>query len=82
MFATDFEQSNTVFDKPKEMSREECSALNVWCGLNLQKESIIISCWKPTKEELEEINKTGRVWCIHYGSGLQPHALLGVNPFD
>ena len=81
MIAANFEESNLYFDKPEDMSYEECEALSVWAGHAADGQPLIISCWKPTKEELEEINKTGRIWCFHYGTDLQPHALSGINPF-
>lgn len=82
MEATDFENSNHVFDKPSDMSRDECDPLNVFVGFTEDQHPIVISCWKPTKEELEEINRTGRIWCWHWGHQLQPHSLSGHNPFS
>lgn len=81
MEATDFPGSNQVIDKPPDMSRDECNALNTFVGITEDNHPIVISCWKPTKEELEEINSTGRIWCWHYGNYLQPHSLSGHNPF-
>lgn len=78
MIPTSFPESNHVFDKPSDMSRDHCDALSVWAGAV---DDVVISCWKPTAEKLEEINRTGRVWCWHYGSGLQPHCVTGTNPF-
>ena len=41
----------------------------------------IISCWKLTKEELEQINKTGVIWFSVMGQS-QPPVWLGTeNPF-
>jgi hypothetical protein len=79
MIATSFDESNKVFDKPPNM--ENCDALSVWVGTTPENEPIVISCFKCTKEELDEINRTGRVWVFHYGLSLQPHALVGTNPF-
>ena len=81
MFPSNFDQSNFVFDKPDELSRDECEPLNVCITHDKQLNPLVISCWKPTKEELEEINRTGRIWCYHWGHFLQPHSLSGTNPF-
>lgn len=81
MVPTNFIESNKVFDKPLDMSRDECEALSVFKGQTEDNQPVIISCWKPTVKELREINRTGRVWCYHYGNNLQPHALSGTNPF-
>lgn len=75
MFPTDFDQSNKVFDKPQSMTRDECEAVNCFVGKDVAGQDVILTCWKPTREELEEINRTGRVWCYHYGNYLQPHSL-------
>lgn len=41
----------------------------------------IISCWKLTKEELEQVNKTGVIWFSVMGQS-QPPIWLGTdNPF-
>jgi hypothetical protein len=42
---------------------------------------VVISCWKVTQEELEEIQRTGRVWLMVYGVTMPPVVLCGVRPF-
>ena len=81
MFPCSFTEANQIYDKPESMSYDECEALNTFIGLSADGVPVIISCWKPTREELNEINKTGRIWCFHYGTILPPHALAGNNPF-
>lgn len=81
MVPTSFDQANIVYDKPEGMTREECDALSCWKGQDTDGQPLVISCWKPTKEELEEINRTGRIWVFHFGHYLQPHAVSGQNPF-
>lgn len=80
MFPTDFDESNCIVDKPNDLSRDECEPLNV-CVAESSIGPVIISCFKPTMEELEEITKTGRVWIYHWGNQLQPHAVSGHFPF-
>lgn len=81
MYPTSFEQANKIFDKPLDMTRDECTPLNTHVSLDVNGGVMIISCWKPTHDEIAEICRTGRVWCYHWGAGLQPHALSGHNPF-
>ena len=81
MFPCSFDEANQIYDKPESMSYDECEALSTFTGLSADGVPVIISCWKPTREELDEINKTGRIWCFHYGTILPPHALAGNNPF-
>lgn len=41
----------------------------------------VVSCWKPTPEELAEINRTGEVWISTMGVPPPPVCLMGHNPF-
>jgi len=81
MIAASFEEANKVFDKPTTMSHDECESLSVLQSIDQNGNPVIVSCWKPTQEELDEITKTKRVWCIFYGTGIPPHCLSGIKPF-
>lgn len=63
MLPASFDESNVVIDKPESMTRDECDALSAWRG-TVDGHPVLISCWKPTKEELEK--STGPA---AYGSG-------------
>jgi hypothetical protein len=82
MFPTSFPESNAVLDKPPEMTYDECEALTVWMGSTEAGVGVIISCWKPTKAELDEINRTGRVWLLIYGGAMPPSVIIGTDPFS
>ena len=60
---------------------KDCDALSVWRGLTQGGQPVVISCWKLTKEELEEINKTGRVWLWVHGLTMPPVSLEVSHPF-
>lgn len=81
MFPSTFPQSNHVFDKPAGMTDRLCEALCVFCGVNPEGFPIVVSCWKPTAEELAEINRTGRVWLMTWGRTMPPVTVLGLTPF-
>jgi hypothetical protein len=81
MIPTSFEESNDVLDKPEDTTYDEYEALSVYRGPDKTGQQLVISCWKPTKEELDEINKTGRVWLIIWGNTMQPSCLSGITPF-
>lgn len=81
MQPTAFDEENCVLDKPKELSSDECAALSVWRGISTKGIPVVISCWKMTKEELEEISKTGRVWLMVCGPTMPPCAVEGLKPF-
>lgn len=81
MVPTDFEGSNLVLGKPPEMLDEDCTPLNVRIG----QESgypVIVSCWKLTQEEVDELIKTGRIYLTVYGQMMPPVSLSGKKPFD
>ena len=84
MIPTSFDESNAIIDKPKDMTREQCEPLNIWRGpFMIDNENFaasIISCWKLTKEELAEINRTGRIYLIVIGPGMPPVILSGHKP--
>lgn len=79
-----FPESNHVLDKPANMTYDQCEAASVWTGQlrgDGGEHPAVITCWKITKEELEEINKTGRIWLWIWGNTMPP-AYVGIeNPF-
>ena len=42
---------------------------------------VVVSCWKPTKDELAEISRTGRVWLTVCGDTMPPVHIQGSHPF-
>lgn len=88
MLPTTFKESNFVFTKPKDMTDEECSDLPVWkgtvpiddCGNRCC--PAIISCWKLSYEDLQEIQRTGCIWLSITGNGMPPVSLFTENPFS
>lgn len=82
MIPSDFPESNKVYDKPIDMSVDECEPLNVWEGHDKSGQAVIISCWKLTTDEVQTLLAGGRLWVFHYGSFLQPHALTTKTPFN
>jgi hypothetical protein len=82
MIATAFDEETGVLDAPPGMSPEECSMLSVYQGQYPDGTPIVISCWKPTAEEWEEMRQTGRVWVIVCGRTMPPIAVTGHKPFE
>lgn len=81
MVPTAFDEENCVLDGPSGTTSKECGPLSVWRGNLEDKTPVVISCWKPTAEELEEIRKTGRVWVMIWGQTMPPILPLGISPF-
>jgi hypothetical protein len=81
MEACSFDESNTFLGPPAGMTEDEVYSLSIWRGNDTQHRPTVISCWKLTKEELEEINRTGRVWLGVLGVTMPPVWLTTVKPF-
>lgn len=81
MTAAAFDEDNAVLGPPPGMGEEEVFSLSVFRGPNEDGQPVVVSCWKPTREELEEINRTGRVWLIVMGHTMPPVMLEGIKPF-
>lgn len=81
MVPTGFDEENGVLNPPPGMSPDECEALSVWRGPQENGTPVVISCWKPTAEELAEINRTGRVWLLVLGLTMPPIQPTGHYPF-
>lgn len=80
MVPADFAESNGVLSRPPDMTDEECDPLCVLHSNLPDQTPVVVSCWKVTKEELEEIQRTGRVWLIVVGHTMPPVILSGIKP--
>lgn len=81
MVATGFEESNTLMHPPEGMTADECQVLEVYKGEFEDGKPVVISCWKFTKEELEIVNKTGRIYILVLGESMPPIAPTATDPF-
>lgn len=81
MEAASFDQANCVLSPPSAMTADECMPLSVFRGMYSDGQRVVISCWKPTRDEIEEIKRTGRIWLSVLGEGMPPVALTTQNPF-
>lgn len=79
--ACGFDESDAVLGPPPGMSAEECQALQI-LRISDGTHPIVVSCWKLTKDELDEINRTGRVWLMIWGETMPPAAVSGTKPFS
>ncbi len=77
----DFQQKNFVFKRPDGLTEEECGDLAVFRGNDTKGLPVIISCWKLTEKELEEVKSKGVVWLTVYGTGTPPVYISGETPF-
>lgn len=42
----------------------------------------VVSCWRPTPQEMQEIMQTGCIWVAVKGSNSPPFAVTGHRPFE
>lgn len=79
-FPTGFDEENGDLGPPKGCSEDEVSSLSVLQTKYDDGTPVVISCWKLTQEELEEVIRTKRVWLGIHGSTMPPAWVSGLNP--
>lgn len=81
MIPVAFDEENTILQTPPGTPIENCEAISVFAGPNEGGYPVIVSCWKMTREEVDEVQRTGRIWMTVLGYGMQPVVLSGTSPF-
>lgn len=81
MNPSDFDHSNKKYVKPEGWTDEQCSGLDVFQGVNDDGHPLIISCWKPTPEEIADIVAGKPVWLGILTAVQPPVYLTTSNPF-
>lgn len=81
MIPCSFPESNVALSKPEGWSDDDCAPLSVCCTATPQGQPVVVSCFKLTAGELEEIVRTKRVWLIVYGQTMPPVAVQTGSPF-
>lgn len=79
MEASSFKEANAIMGPPPGLTEDEVISLSVWRGLS-GRHKVVISCWKLTQAELEEVNQTGRVWLYLWGESMPPACVMGLTP--
>lgn len=81
MIAVEFPEANIILNKPNTMTEEQCMPAYGWQGKDKEGNPVIITCWQLNKEDLEEINKTGKIYAYVLGKTTPPISLETKNPF-
>jgi hypothetical protein len=77
-----FDGADIVFDRPSNMSRDECEAISGKIVLVGKAEiPAIVTCWKLTTEEIAHLVKGGRLWILTTGDKLWPIRPTTEKPF-
>ncbi len=81
MLPSAFDEDNAILDAPPGLV-DLCQSLSVYIGGTRDGMPVVISCWKPSVEELEEIKRTGRIWLTIMGHMMPPVHLSSEKPFE
>jgi len=77
MRPVEFDEQTHILSKPKGVTDEECAPLPVF-----RDGEQVISCWEFNKEDLEEINRTGRIYLSVVSGHTQPPVWISAeSPF-
>lgn len=88
MISTGFDEANGTQGPPEGFKEggpfgdpQGISTIFVYQGHDQGGTPVVISCWKLTPAELNEINRAGRVWLVVMGQRMQPVWLSTFTPF-
>lgn len=79
MKPVDFPNRNFIYQKPPNMTDEECSPLPVFKGRDEMNYPVVISCWDLSEQDMEQLRKTGKIYLMMYTAG--PICPVCVTPF-
>lgn len=77
-----FPESNFTFNKPSDMTDEQCRSLPVVKCNAPDGTPLIISCWQLSEEDKLKIAETGQIWLTICGTGMPPVGLQTEKPFE
>jgi len=86
MLPINFPEKNFVYTKPEGWTDEQCGDLDVYKGQVAIDEKgntahTIISCWQPSKEDIEAINQGKPIFLFITAIGQPPVSMSTENPF-
>lgn len=75
-----FQESNATVETPEGIDPIACFCLSVCVTRTTQGTPCIVSCWKLTSDEIDEFNRTGRIYVTVAGDRMSPIMLTVRNP--
>ncbi len=86
MLPISFPEANVIYQKPQGWTDEQCSDLHVWKGKVAIDDkgtthATCISCWQPSKEDIEAVVAGKPVFLFISGNNQPPVSLSTENPF-
>ena len=80
--AIDYPEANVTLERPKDMTDEQCHALQVWRGQAADGTPLVVSKWQLSVEDLKEINEKGVIYLGVIGYTMPPVWLVTESPFE
>lgn len=77
----DFPGTNITFTKPAGWKDEDCADLKAMVGVD-EGLPFIITAWKPSKEDIEAINRGEPIYMKTHGAGFIPTFMFTMNEND
>lgn len=81
MKPTDFPQANFTWNRPYDMTDEECEPLRAYRAQSGPDGAYSVSRWMPSEEERAAIAAGGPVWLYVFGTGHPPVSVTARSPF-
>ncbi len=78
---TDFDGSNAVFGPPEGKTENEVYSLCA-AKVNWGTTPAVLTCWKPTMDQIKAIEETGRLWVSQMAQNPNPVCVTAKNPLD
>jgi hypothetical protein len=79
MMAVDFQESNITLGKPSDMTDEQCSSIRAQKTVTHDGFPCFLTCWMPSKEDLEALNAGRPLILMTLGEGFPPVSLFTNN---
>jgi len=77
-----FEESNCTYENNGGISINGIDVASAFQGHTKDDIPIVVTCWKMTEEELEEFQRTGRIWVLTLGHVIPIQQLFATKPLE
>ena len=78
MIPIDFPGRNWIFEKPDDWKDEDCMSIPAWVGEN-RLGPLIMVAWKPSKEDIDAINRGEPIYMTLQSNVMVPVALYTMD---
>ena len=85
MESANFDQSNIILGPPDGLTEDDVKTIHAFKGVrNLgdHKSTVHVVCYKPSREDMVRMERTGRLWVQVLGDNYPPISMSSMNPFE